>query len=200
MSEPSRAMGGVTPSEAKRIMQATLQTKFARKNLFLVQITRTPTQDMPEGSDWLTSKSTANLPLFNLFVTDLSYTGFSINAEQQRVGSQILDQPIGRDPFDLRITTLDNEQGQIKQWFSFLASRIARTDGTMRVPSEYLIKIKIMHGFVTEESKRHWLGGNGVQVHEHWYRMGSMEVDLSRKEDGFEELTIVLHRFDSFHK
>lgn len=195
MAEPNRAMGGVTPVEAKRIMKGSLETNFARKNLFLVRISK-----MPEGIEWLNADAPgARLQMFNLFVTDVSYSGFSIAADQQRVGSISMDQPNGRDPIELRITTMDNEAGDIKFRFNMLANRVANTDGTMGVPSEYLVKIKILHSFIHEESEKHWLKDLGWSQFG-WFRPVSIEHDLSRKDDALEEMTLVFHQFDPYYR
>lgn len=197
MAEPNRAMGGVTPVEAKRIMQASLETKFARKNLFLVRVDKAP-----KGLETLTesaSGSGADLPWFNMFITDVSYTGTSIVAEQHRVGSVSLDQPTGREPIELRLTTMDSEEGHIRAAFTALGSKTVSIDGTVSVPNDYLIRVSILHSFIIEKSKEYWVKEVGW-MRTCWFRLSSIEFDLSRKEDALEEFTIVLHQFDPYYR
>jgi hypothetical protein len=195
MIEPNRAMGGVTPVQAKRIMQGSLETHFARKNLFLVKVERSP-----KSFEWLSAEAPGGLQMFNMFVTDVSYTGASIVADQHRAGSVSLDQPTGREPIELRITTMDNEEGDIKWHLAALANRISSIDGTMSVPDNYLVRISILHSFVSNDSEKHWTKNAGGFLRTCWFRLASIEHDLSRKDDALEEFTIVFHEFDTYYK
>lgn len=195
VAEPSRATGGLRPLEAKRIIQESLETNFARKNLFIVSIKEQPI----ESSD-VQSRRSGGLDLFNMFVLDVSYGPITITADSHKIGSAVLDQPNGTEAVELRITTLDDEHGTIKSWFTQLSALVTHEDGTMGVPADYLAKISITHSFVTDESSKYWLGGVQPWKVDAYFRPVSMEFDLSRKEDAFEEFTMVFHQFDTYYK
>jgi hypothetical protein len=192
MMQPSRAMGGVTPIEAQRIMRASLETKFARKNLFIVTI-----KEQPIEVSGVQNSADKNLEWFNLFVLDVSYGAITITADKHKVGSAVLDQPNGTEAVELRITTMDDERGTIRRWFAELSERVAHQDGTFGLPESYLSKISIAHSFVTEESAETWLGGRQPWSATAYFRPASIECELSRKDDALEEFTLVFHQFDT---
>lgn len=195
--QESRAMGGVTPLQAKKIMQESLEVNFARKNLFVVRVTQSFARlDQVEP---LTMAGGGAYERLNLFVVDVNYGPITITADSQKVGSAVLDQPNGTEPVELRLTTMDDEKGSVKHWFSQLSGCVAKTDGTFGVPIEYLVQIEITHGFVTEDSAKKWLGQSGGKAwaQKAWFRPVSLESDLSRKDDALEEFTLVFHQFDT---
>jgi hypothetical protein len=190
MMDRSRAMGGVTPLEAQRIMKQSLETNFARKNLFIVTIMEQPIaqSNVATGS---------GLQFFNLFVLDVSYSPITITAEQHKVGSAVLDQPNGSEAIELRITTMDDEHGSIRRWFGALSARVTNQDGTFGLPASYLTKISVTHSFVTDDSASHWLNGQMPLSETSYFRPVSIESELSRKDDALEEFTLVFHQFDT---
>jgi hypothetical protein len=194
MSQRSRAMGGVTPVEAKRIMQDSLSTHFARKNLFMVSI-----DDQPIQTSDIQCNKPGRLDFFNMFVLDVNYGVVVITADAHKVGSAVLDQPNGAEAVELRLTTMDDERGTIKSWFSQLSGRVAHDDGTMGVPAEYLSKITITHSFVTDDSAQHWLKGGRPWKAGTYFRPVSLELDLSRKDSAMEEFTLVFHQYDTYY-
>lgn len=190
--QQSRAMGGVTPAQAQRIMRETLETNFSKKNLFLV-------------SAIAKNKDIGDVPL-NLFVTDVSYGPITITADAHKIGSAVVDQPNGTEPVELRLTTMDDESGTVRRWFDRLSSNVTRTNGTFGLPCSYLVNISILHSFISDESEAYWLGSQkdkskstSAWKKQAFYRPVSLESDLSRKEDGLEEFTLVFHQFDTFY-
>lgn len=188
----SRAMGGVTPVLAKRIVQETLETNFGRRNLFMFDISSGDTEVSSAGG----------YSRLNLFVLEASYGVNAITAEAHKVGGSTLDQPTGTDPMELRLTTLDDETGYVKQWFEDLRSRVARRDGTFGVPSDYLVRMRLLHAFVTDEAAAKWLraGTDTTWSMEAWFRPVSMELDLSRRDQSLEEITLTFHQYDTHYK
>lgn len=198
--QESRAMGGVTPLQARRMMEESLATHFARKNLFMVSI-KNPKAKI-DAVDPQYGAEGGPYNLLNLFVVDVSYGPITITADAHKIGSAVLDQPNGTEAIEMRLTTMDNEKGSIRRWFSQLAGQVTNTDGTFGVPADYLLQIEILHSFVTEESKAHWLsksGGKGWSQ-KSWFRPVSLESDLSRKDDALEEFTMVFHQFDTYYR
>lgn len=192
----SRAMGGVLPKQARQIVRESLETNFGRRNLFMFDVSGLSGVNSEADFD----RSTAtNAHRLNLFVLDASYGVNSITAEAHKVGGSTLDQPTGTDPMELRLTTLDDETGYVKRWFENLRGRVARRDGTFGVPADYLVRLRLLHSFVTDESAASWLRDrvDTTWSMAAWFRPVSMEMDVSRKDQALEELTLTFHQYDT---
>lgn len=181
-NRPTPLFGGITPTEAKRIYDEIKQIRLSKKNLFLVEVS--------SGlmGDWIS-------PWFNMFTTDLDYSPYIIAGEKRRVGGSMVDTIQGNEPVDLRITTMDRQDGIIKTWFEIHHSAVAAQDGTVGLPGGekgYAIKFRIVHSFITRESD---LGGyRSIGL----FRPVNLEVNLSRREDGLQEVQMAFSQIDTF--
>lgn len=191
-SHNSRAMGGVSPPKARQIMQESLETHFAKKNLFLISIKQ--------------SLGPAGFVPLNMFVTDVSYAPITITADAKKIGSAVIDQPNGTEAVEIRLTTMDDEAGTIRRWFDTLAANVVHPNGTFGVPSSYLVKIEVLHSFVTEDSEAFWLAqqrdrtkSRSAWKKDGWFRPVSLESELSRKDGGPEEFALVFHQYDTYY-
>lgn len=194
--QPSKAMGGVEPQVAKKMMQESIQTNFGRKNLFIVELlSYRVDESFGLGVEW--PSDSGKYARLNMFVSDVSYGPITLTGDRQKVGSASLDQLTGSEHIELRLTTFDDESGSVKSWFTNLAKAAARRDGTFGVPEEYLAQIRVTHSFVTDDSARLWLQGEEPWSATAWFRPVSMELDLSRKDDAIEELTLVFTQYDT---
>jgi len=176
---PTPLFGGISPREAKNIYDAMRGEHFAKKNLWLLEVKSALT-----GDAWNER--------FNLFATELEYAPFIIAGDKSRVGGSVVDMAQGCEPVELRLTTLDDAAGSIKQWFAAHHAAVAARDGTVGVPGQYAITFKIVHAFITRESN---LGG-----HENigLYRPVNLDVSLSRREDGLQEVQMTFSQLDTF--
>jgi hypothetical protein len=170
--------GGITPAEAKRLHEEIMATRFAKKNLFLIEVSSELMGDVSNR--------------FNLFATDISYSPITIAGEKRRIGSASQDTVQGSDPVEMRITTKDDQAGTIRRWFSAHSAKVAGTDGTVGVPAEYAIKIKIVHAYISRESNRGGYEDIGL------FRPANIEVDLSRRDDNLEEIQMSFTQLDTF--
>ncbi|MGS0741353.1 hypothetical protein ACVBEF_05915 [Glaciimonas sp. GG7] len=188
---PTPLLGGITPAEAKAIFDACSATRYAKKNLFLIEVTDL----MPSTMDSLVSKLTAGdgASMFNLFVTEVNYSPWTITGDKVRVGSGTIDSVNSLESVEMRITTLDDAVGTLKKWFESKAVAAARPDGTVGVPREYLVKIRVLHAFITDFSNR---GGFESML---YMRPASIEYDLSRRDDNVQEIQMTFSQFDSFY-
>jgi hypothetical protein len=177
---PTPLFGGITPAEAKRKHDEIMATRFAKKNLFLIEVSSSLF-----GNGW-------NFDRFNLFATDVTYAPITISGEKRRIGSAAVDIVNSSDPIEMRITTKDDQAGTIRRWFAAHSAKVAGTDGTVGVPAEYAIKIKIVHAFITRESNRGGYEDIGL------FRPANIEVDLSRRDDNLEEIQMSFTQLDTF--
>ena len=173
--------GGITPSEARRIYEQAQGEARAKKNLWLLEVS----SRLAGGS--------MNMPdRFNLFATELEYSPFITTGEKRRIGGAVVDTVQGAEPVELRLTTTDDKAGNIKRWFAAHHGAAAHRDGTVGVPDEYAITIRVVHGYITAESNRGGYEDVGL------FRTANMDVSLSRREDALEELQMAFSQLDTY--
>ncbi len=175
---PTPLFGGISPAEARSIYQEMRNNTKCRKNLWLIEVSSFLANDISSR--------------FNMFAIDLDYTPLTISGEKRKIGAASIDLVNSSDPIELKVTTMDDESGFIKHWFRWHCMAAAATDGTVGVPSVYAIKINIVHGFVTQGSNRGGYEDLGL------FRPANMDVSLSRREDGLQELPLTFVQLDTF--
>lgn len=149
-----------------------------RKNHFIVQVTSKLSGDFSES--------------LNLFVTDIDLNPMNIAGEKHRVGAAFVDTPTGAEATEIRMTTMDDHAGTIKSWFEAHCANVAASDGTFGVPANYAVTIKVLHGVVDGDDVTHAFVNKGL------YRAASYEVQLSRREQAMQEITLTFSQIDSF--
>ena len=176
---PTPLFGGISPAEAKAIYDRLRGEPLSKKNLWLIETVSSPLHgDIAER--------------FNLFATEIEYTPYTVAGEKRKVGGSTIDVVQGTEPTELRITTLDDQTGTLRRWFKGQHSAVAAGDGTVGVPSDYLIKFKIVHSFITSTSN----AGGYEDIGQ--FRPVSMDLSLSRREDGLQEIQMTFTQLDSF--
>lgn len=168
--------GGITLAEARRMFEESANTVYAKKNLWHLSAS-----NIGPGS----------APNINLFATDVGYTSHSITGEAVRVGSAFIDKVDGTERVSMRITTYDDSVGTIKRWFEDLRLELAHRDGTFGLPIDYLVRFTVTHASILE-------GVGNAFVEQYVMRPGTMETELSRREDGLEEIALTFEQFDPF--
>lgn len=174
---PTPLFGGLTPEQARSILQEVHSSRHARKNLWLIEV----------GS--ILGDVSGK---FNMFVTDVEYAPMTITGEKQKIGTAHADIVNSSDPVELRMTAYDDESGFVKNWFRYHATVAAPGDGTVGVPADYAIKIKVVHAFVSRDIAREAYEDVGI------FRVGNMDISQSRREDGLQELQLSFVQLDTF--
>lgn len=177
---PTPLFGGLSPTEARAIAEASQNTPRARKNLFLIEVSSSLMGDSSEA--------------FNMFVTDLDYAPFTLTGEKRKVGGATIDAVTGSDPVELRMTATDDKVGTLKRWFRDHQAAVAAEDGTVGLPDNYAVRIKVVHSFVTQSSNRGGYEDIGK------FRPANLEISLSRREDALAELQMTFTQLDTFMK
>lgn len=174
-------MGGVTPREAKEIFESVHEQKYARKNLWLIEVTsnlNSGEQDIPG--------------VFNLFATEVSYSPCIMTGEAVKIGGANYDAVRGHEPSELSITTYDDAKGTIKKWFAAHHHAASSTDGTVSEPASYAITFRIVHSAITNET------ADGAFEATGYFRPTNLECTLSRSDDGMEEVQMTFAQLDTF--
>lgn len=175
---PTPLFGGITPEEARSIYKEQISNEYCRKNLFLIEVSSFLGGDISS--------------VFNMLATDIEYSSPTISGEKRKIGAAHVDLVNSSDPTELRITTFDDINGTIKSWFKAHAEACAFGNGTVGLPIDYAIKIKVVHGFVTQGSNYGGYEDIGL------YRPAGMDVSLSRKESALQELQLSFMQLDTF--
>lgn len=177
--QPSELIGGITLKRAREMFQRHIETDFAKKNLWCIRVTNV------SGGDPFD---------INLFATDVSYSGFQVTGQPVPVGSGSFDTVTTSEPREVRVTTMDDTAGTVKLWFEERHNRMCKPDGTFGLPLDFVFRVDIMHAFIGEEA----IGSGEAFWDSYIMRPGSIEYDLSRREDGMQEITMSFQQFDTF--
>ncbi len=175
---PTPLFGGISPNEAKRIYDDMRGQRLSKKNLWLIEVSSKLQGDASQR--------------FNLFATDIEYAPCTIVSEKRKVGGAVVDSVQGSEPVELRMTTLDDQSGSLKKWFVAHHHAAASHDGTVGVPAHYAIRIRIVHAFITASSNRAGYENVGL------FRPASIELGLSRRENGLQEVQMTFSQIDTF--
>jgi hypothetical protein len=177
--------GGVSLVNAKEIFDKFSAIELARKNLFIVAVS--PLSGMvPFGSD----------NYINLLATEVGYAPTTIQGDAVNIGSAVFDALKATERVEVRLTTYDDAMGSIKRFFETMAGKVAHEDGTFGLPIDYLCKIDIVHGVVSEDSTNFQISKRDRYI----CRPGQIEYSLSRREEGFQELQMTFTQWDTFSK
>lgn len=175
MHTKSQLYGGITAAEAKRIHSEAINTKRAKKNLFLLKVSSALQGDFSQE--------------FNLFCTDIEHAPVIIAGDRAQVGASVVDLPNANEVDEMRITTLDDRNGTMKKWFERHGAAVVARDGTVGVPAGYAITITIEHAFVGDTKG---FKSKGL------FRAVTYESSLSRREDSLEEIIMSFTQLDTF--
>lgn len=173
----SKAFAGLSPAESFEIYKRQRGIRWCFKNLWFIEVSSALYDDSG---------------FFNMICHTLDYSPFTVSGEKKQVGAAHVDLVNSSDPVELNMTTYDNKHGDIKRWFEDHASVCAASDGTVGLPSEYAIKIKITHAFVNRQTNQGGYVSQGI------FRTGNITLNLARSEQALSEITMSFVQLDTF--
>lgn len=178
---PTPLFGGISPTDARAILRETQGIAWHKNNLFLVEIS------LADAKQSLNSPPTR----FNLYVTGVEYAPQSLVGDAYNVGAAVLSGVKNTAAVELKITTLDDQQGTIKTWFKNQCALSAHPDGTVGVPLNYVCQISVLYGVSRKLT---------VAPYETigWFKPTKLEAKLTRASEGMEELTLSFLQTESF--
>jgi hypothetical protein len=176
---PTPLFGGLTPEEARQIYNESQGVNFCRKNLWLIEVKSNLWGDISGR--------------FNLFAIELDYAPFTTSGEKRKIGGAHADIVNSSDPVELQITTMDDENGFIKNWFVAHSKAAASKDGTIGLPDQYAISIRIVHGFIGNNA-----GNMGGYEDIGKFRPANIQINMSRRENALQELQLSFVQLDTF--
>jgi hypothetical protein len=128
--------------------------------------------------------------LFNLFATSVSYSGVELTSERTVIGGASMDKLTGKSGAEVTITTMDDGIGSLKRWFEGKSDQAVHSNGTVGVPRDYCVFIRVFHATPKAHSR----------AYASLYRMRtkSMSFDLNRREQALQEVTMTFEEHDTF--
>lgn len=175
----SPLFGGITAQMARDIFEQSRSTEFAKKNLWCLRVRNI------QGGEALD---------INMFATDVSYSSFSVQGDSVHVGSGSFDSVTNSERREMRVSTLDDTYGSVKRWFRERHDRMCNRDGTFGLPIDYVFRVDVLHAFINEEVP----GAVQGYVDTYIMRPGSMDTELSRRDDGMQDLQLTFVQWDTF--
>lgn len=155
---------------------------LSRKNFYILEV-----------NDRSSAAPTSNgdrFSRFNLLATALSFTAFDIQGEAVPIGAVELDKPSASPRTVMNLTMLDDAYGTIKRWAEQKALMIAASDGTFLPPSHYVFDVRIVFGTNIADANYY------EQIYT--MRVQTMPHELSRTEQGLEEIQLTFVQSDTF--
>lgn len=174
--------GNLTARQLWEIYQRSNIDGLSRKNHYLLEINdrsgNAPTSNGHRHSQ------------FNLWCTNLSFTSFDVQGEAVQVGAIELDKPSANARTVMNLTVFDDEFGTIKRWAENKAHMIAASDGTFMPPAYYVFEVRIVFGTNIPHQAYY------EQIYT--MRVQTMPHELSRTEQGLEEIQLTFVQADTF--
>lgn len=187
---PTPLLGGLTPKAALEQMRQLREARLARKNLWYIRVT----DPNPPVNNYFRAGDAFAPPMFDLFALDVAYGPSTLTGEKVAIGSAVLDKLTGSEAVEMTVTTMDDERGTLKRWFEAKANQAARPDGTFGLPGEYCVNIEVVHAIASPDVP------NSQRAYRSHLRMrpGSIQYDLSRRDQAIQELQMAFSQFDTF--
>lgn len=179
-------LGGITPFEARQILQDIQATNYARKNLFFLELL-----DYFPANGGAQGQSSG---LFNLFATAVSFEPSTVSGEAVNIGSAQMDGVHGSERTDIHITTLDDAYGSIQRWYDTRFMALAHDDGTVGVPADYLVQVRLLQAAVNDTTMKRYGGLERIWV----MRPAAISIELDRGDQQLQQIQLTFTQFDTF--
>ncbi len=98
---------------------------------------------------WQWTVDVDGLSGFDMFVKDITYSSGNIETESKIIGSVEFNKPTHVTAGPVTMTVRDTEDGKIMNWFKERRDRVTNSDGTLNLPPDYLMNIRLYR--VTQE-------------------------------------------------
>jgi hypothetical protein len=101
---------------------------------------------------WQWTVEVDGLSGFEMFAKDITYGFGNIEHDTKVIGSVEFNKPTHATAGTITLTVMDTEDGKIHSWFQARKARVTNGDGTVNLPPEYLLGIRIYR--VTQEGAK----------------------------------------------
>lgn len=186
---PLDLLGGVTLARVRQMHEMIRDARLTRKNLWFVRVT----DPNPPRVGYAFQQGGIG-GVLDLLALEVSYSPFTLTSEKKNIGSAVLDGLNGSESVELTLTTMDDEAGTVKRWFEGKCLQAARPDGTFGVPADYCVNIEVVHAVSVDDAPVRADPYKSMMT----MRPQALQIDLSRREQAFQELTLSFSEFDTF--
>lgn len=176
---PSDLIGGLTLAKVRELHERHSAEEWSKKNLWILRV-----RNLQGG---------ASLDI-NMFAVDVSYSAYAVQGDAVMVGSGAFDNVTNSERIEMRVTTMDNAYGEVKRWFKERHDKMCHADGTFGLPVEYLFRVDVLQAYCDESVEN---AQNGL-MDTFIMRPGTMDIDLSRREDAMQEIQMTFVQWDTF--
>lgn len=113
-------------SRSRRLSQQLVRTPFQQGWQYRVEIDGMPSD-------------------FDLYGKDITYGAFTIEYEAKEIGTQSIHHPTHKTAGLVTMTVRDHADGRVEKFFIKAASKVVNPDGTVNLPHEYLLTMKLYY-------------------------------------------------------
>ena len=213
---PNPLLGGYSRKETQKLANRALKTAYAKNNLFLVRLTdrNYPTRAgkvkfFPNEFD----SSEKPQQIWDLFAMGVSYNPIAITGDAVKIGFLQGDSIQQSERVEIRMTFFDNTIGTIKRYLMAKKKQMINSDGTGNTPNNYFFNLQIIHLDQTVGAQEIGFGSNRKRIgifdedtlirdsyfkNEYLVRVGSLDIDLNKREDSLQELQVTFVEVDPF--
>lgn len=92
---------------------------------------------------WMFAVEIDGLTGADFFAKDITYHDYSVEYEPVKIGGGTINQPTGREPGSITMMVRDTTEGLVMSWFKDAKAAVVNADGTVNLPSSYLLNIRI---------------------------------------------------------
>ncbi|EFH6446002.1 phage tail protein [Escherichia coli] len=92
---------------------------------------------------WQFSVEVDGLEGADFFAKDITYHDYSVEYEPTKIGGGTIQQPVGREPGQITMMVRDTVDGIVMDWFKMAKNRVVNSNGTVNLPGDYLLNIRI---------------------------------------------------------
>lgn len=124
----------------RRMVKQLVQTPFQQGWQFRVEIDSQPSD-------------------LDIYVKDITYGAVTIEYESKQLGSQTINAPINKTAGTVSVTVRDHDDGRVEAFFQKLADKVVNSDGTVNLPVDYLIKMRLYRLLSNDSEKldKEWI-------------------------------------------
>lgn len=101
---------------------------------------------------WQWTVEVDGLSGFEMFAKDITYGFGNIEHDTKVIGSVEFNKPTHATAGTITMTVMDTEDGKIQSWFEARKARVTNKDGTVNLPPQYLLGIRIYR--ITQEGAK----------------------------------------------
>lgn len=112
---------------------------LSRQKRMAHQLVMTPFQQ-----GWQYRVEVSGMPSdFDVYMKDITYGAYTIEFEAKQIGTMEIQNPTHRTAGLVTLTVRDHQDARVENFFTEAANRVINQDGTVNLPKEYLLTMRL---------------------------------------------------------